>query len=81
MEPNLYFLAPQLQCIAKSVAKRLKNIYIYIYIFCIHTTFISLLTSVSPNVHHAFTLLLVVIVFWWLNEILFYCSIYIILLC
>ena len=38
---------------------------------------------VSPNVHHAFTLLLVVVVvvFWWLNEILFYCNIYIILLC
>ena len=26
-------------------------------------------------------LMAVVVVFWWLNEILFYCSVYIILLC
>ena len=50
------------------------------FFFYIHTAFVSLL-RVSLNVHHAFTLLLVVVVFWWLNEILFYCNVYIILLC
>jgi len=35
----------------------------------------------KKNKKFAFKLFLVVIMFLWLNEILFYCSIYIVLLC
>ena len=69
VEPKLYFLAPQLQCTTtfgcalQLEGKKEKKNY---FAFILFLSLSSLPLCVSPNVHHAFTLLLVVVVFWWL---------------
>ena len=76
VEPKLYFLV--VHCSLKVKKKKKKNYY---FAFTLLLSLSSLPLRVSPNVHHVFTLLLAMVVFWWLNEILFYCNIYIILVC
>ena len=59
VEPKLYFLVVQ-GSLKVQKKKKKKIIILRSHCFCLSPHY------VSPNVYHAFTLLLVVVLFWWL---------------